>query len=645
MGETIDAARPWAPCLVAALVLAALVLAGCGGGERPVDRATREGIFVIGNSDEPKGLDPQQVSGVLESNIIRALFEGLCLEHPTEDGVSLPGAAASWDTEDNQTWVFRLQPEGRWSDGMPVTSSDFRFAYRRILSPRMGADYAWFLYYLRGAEDFHRNRRSKILCRGDGELGVDWAAWDNPAEGLRDPFRGDGRLGGLGEVGMDALGEEELDGILAGRLSFPWPDEVPEAARETIVRRNLEFLRSGDELWDRAEVGVEAPDSHTLVLHLRSPIPFFTELTKHYTFFPVPEHLIRSFVDEAGEPRIDDPFLIHEWTRPGVMVSNGPFQLKSWRMNDHIEAERNPYYWDAEQVSLNGIRFLPVTNTYTEARMFFAGQLHMTYTLPLELLPLARERYGDEFRSEPYIGSRFLRCNVTRGPLDDPRVRMALSKAIDREKLIDLLFQDDRQPATGIVPPFGDYEAAGVVGYDPEGARALLAEAGYPEGRGFPSGVGFMTTDRDDARMFAEALDGMWRKELGIRVTIQQYEWKTYLGRMSNLDYDLCVAGWIGDYLDPSTFLDMWQTGGGDNRTGWGDPTFDLLIRQAEEETDPAARLAKMKEAELVLMEAQPVIPVHWFTTNYLLSRQVEGWSPLLLNNHPYKFVRLEVAP
>jgi oligopeptide transport system substrate-binding protein len=534
---------------IPALFLTGALLLSCDG-RTAADRAVEDGMLILGNSSEPKGLDPHLVAGVLESNLIRAITEGLCNDHPEKDGIALPGAAERWEhNEDFTIWTFHLRPDGVWSDGVPVTAHDFLFSYERILTQSLGSEYSEMLFYIEGAEDFYK--------------------------------------GGTEDFGT---------------------------------------------------VGVKAIDDHTLEVTLRGSIPFLPEITKHYTWYPVPRHVV---LEHSGG-KIDVPF--SGWTKPENFVGNGPFTLKSWKINDHIEVVKNPLYWDAGRVELNGIRFLPVTNSYTEARMFYDGLLHVTYTLPPELIPYSNERYPEEVRSELYLGTRFIRCNITRPPLDNPEVRRALALTIDRASLIDNVLQGGQMPAYGMVPPFGDYETRRAVEFDPEEGKRLLAEAGYGNPGDFPR-IRLLTADRDVSKRMAEAYQGMWKQHLGIDIDIEQKEWTSYLNAMTRLEYDLADGGWIGDYLDPTTFLDMWITGGGNNRTGWSNEEFETLLKKSEHERDPLARLDILQAAESILMGDTPILPVYWYTTNYLIDSRVKGWHPMLLNHHPYKFLSLEPNP
>jgi oligopeptide transport system substrate-binding protein len=530
--------------LLAALTLGALGATGCGE-KAPIDQATADGILIRGNASEPKGLDPHLVSGVLEDNIIRALFEGLCVGHPSEDGVPLPGVAERWEANDTFTeWTFHLRHDAKWSDGAPLTAHDFTFAYQRILSPGLGAEYAGMLHYITGAQAYNEGK--------------------NP---------------------------------------------------------------------DFSSVGVRAEGDHTLHISLRGSIPFLPELTKHYTWYPVPKHAVLS------HGKMDDPF--SEWTKPGNLVSNGPFILKSWRLNDHIEVSKNPLYWDAATVKLNGIRFLPVLNSYTESRMFFNRQMHLTYALPSELIGYAKERFPGEVRQELYLGTLFLRCNTKRPALSDERVRRALCLALDRASLIENVVQGGQAPARGIVPPFGDYESPGLIHHDPEEAKRLMAEAGYPDGKGFPD-LKFLITDRDTTKRLGEAIQGIWRDTLGIRVRIEQMEWGSYLQSQFEMNYDIAMGGWIGDYLDPTTFLDMWVANNGNNNTGWSNPDYEALLTRGENTSDPAERLRVLQQAETIMLEGRPAIPIYWYTTNYLIHPAVRNWNPMLLSHQPYKFLELK---
>ena len=524
------------------LLPALLCLGGCQR-ESQVQRANREGILIIGNSNEPKGLDSQVVTGVLESNIMRALFEGLVSDHPSDDAAIVLAGAATLEPDATATvWTAGLREDAKWSDGSPVTAHDYAFAYERILSPAFAAKYAEMLYFLKGADRFNKG-------------------------------------------------------------------ETP----------------------DFKEVGVEVLDDFTLRFTLRGPTPYFPQILKHYTWNPVPRHIVLRHGSMTGKA--------NPWAKLGNIVSNGPYQLKSWCRTDHLEVERNPHYWGAADVTLNGVRFLPINNSYTEARMFRDGQLHITYTAPPEIVDLMLKENPGVIRQEPYVGTLFIRCNTTRKPLDDPRVRRALNLAFSQQDLCDKIMRGYK-PAYGMTPPMAGYDTPRAVEFNPDEARKLLAEAGYPGGKGFPR-LKYLLASRETAATTAQAIQAMWRKELGIEIEIENREWTAYLAAMQELDYDLAGSGWIGDYLDPLTFLEMWTAGNGNNLTGWTNPGFDELLAKSHQEADPAQRFALLRQAESILTAESPTLLVAWYARNYLIDPSVENWHPLLLDNHPYDVLRL----
>lgn len=622
-----------------------------------VERATEEKLLIVGNSNEPKGLDPHMVSGVLESNLLRALFEGLAVNHPSKDGHAEKGAGGAIDwkaNEDFTVWTFHLNPEGKWSDGVPVTAQDYVFSYERMLDPDLPAKYADMLFYIKNAEVVNKDQRSFVLLHKEAELPIE-------AKELREsPFvhhdktdtkdLADKAFGDLSDEekkrllkgrGLDALGPEHLKFVAVNRDFIDWPEKFDAPWQTRLLAKLEDYYQKHqegkyDSLNDLLPIGAKAIDDFTLEITLRGPIPFLPELTKHYTWFPVPRHVILKWGKK------DKPFT--DWTKPGNMVSNGPFQLKTWRVTHYIEVERNPHYWDAKNVKLNGIRFMPITSGYTEVRMFMDGLLHMTYTCPAEMIPYGRKKIPHMLRQEAYVGTRFIRCNIRVKPLEDPRVTHALAAALDRQSLIDNILQGGQQPAYGITPPFGTYETPNVVSFDVEKAKRLLTEAGYPNGEGFPE-LKFLTTDRDVSRRMAEAYQAMWKENLGINVRIEQREWTTYLQRQYDGEYELCAGGWIGDYLDPTTFLDMWTDGNGNNNTGWASDEFEGALKRAENTADAAERFKILIEAEKILLQDLPVLPVFWYTTNYLIRPEVKNWNPLLLNNHPFKYVDLVPVP
>lgn len=610
-----------------------------------MEKANREKILLVGNATDPKALDPHVVTGVIESNIIRSLFEGLVADDPKEDYGRPPGAALSWESNAEYTqWTFHLRPDGKWSDGAALTSHDFVFAYHRILHPDLAGPYADMLHFLKNAEDYNRNRRGKILVNAGLVPGVSWEAvakvpfgenskikiedlGKSPKwAGLNDEQRG--RL--AAHRGLDALDREALEWIAKEPgTRYPWPAELPAAVRGALLETMA--AKTDEDLFEAAKVGVVALDDYTLQFTMREPVPFLPGITRHYTWFPLPRHVVLRY------SKISDR--VSPWCEPGKLVGNGPFVLKEWLLNDHIEVVRNPHYRNAANVKLNGIRFIPVENYFTETRGFLAGQLHTTYQLPNALVDELKATHPEFLRQEPYVATDFIRFNINKPGLDNPKVRSALSYAVDRKLLCENLLQGN-QPAGTFTPQLGDYKPDPILGFDPEKAKQLLAEAGYPEGRGFPRYS--MLISSSGNRGTVEALQAMWRQTLGVMVDLKTMDFASYITAQQNLDYDISLGAWSGDYLDPTTFLLMWTEGNGNNNTGWFSKEYEAKLAEAAQQTDPARRLEMFRVAERMLMDAQPIIPISWRTRNYLQRPEMKGWYPLLLDNHPWAAVSLE---
>ena len=412
---------------------------------------------------------------------------------------------------------------------------------------------------------------------------------------------------------------------------------TPELAAEYVnmlfIIENAEAFNRGEVL-DFDEVGVEALDDHTLQIRLVGPTPYFTGMLQHYAWYPVHRPTI-----EAHGGMTD---LSAAWTLPENFVGNGPFILSDWRPNQLIRVDRNPYYWDAERVALNGIIFFPISDDNTERRMFDSGRLHITNTVRSNDIPNLRRTQPDRLRMDPYLATYYYRFNTTRPPLDDPRVRRALALAVDRQRLVERVTMGDQTPAYAYVPPvFEGYENQTSLRHDPERARELLAEAGFPGGEGFPR-MNLLFNTLEDHRKVAEAVVSMWNAELGINMQLENKEWMVYLADQSQLNFDVARAGWVGDYLDPITFLDMFVTDGGNNNTGWSNPEYDALIQQAQRSGTQAEHYRLLMDAERILMDEVPIAPLYWYTRIYLIDPRVKGWEPKALDNRPYKYVSLE---
>lgn len=526
-------------------ILLGLLVCGPAFARTRVAQGNREGILHLGNGSELESLDPHLTTGVPEYNVISALLEGLIRED-AETLEPRPGVAESWDiSEDGLVYTFRLREEARWSNGDPVTAEDFVFSFRRILSPRLGAEYAYMLHVLKNARDYN-----------------------------------------------------------AGELE------------------NVE------------EVGVRAEDARTLVVTLEKPAPYFIRMLNHHSFYPVHPPTV-----EAHGGAHDRS---NRWARPGTYVGNGPFTLESWQLNQSLRVVKNPTYWNADAVRLNGIVFYPVEDQQTEERMFRSGGLHKTEGIPLARIERYRRANDPAFVSHPYLATYYFLLNTTREPLTDVRVRQALALSLRRADLTERVLRAGEVPAKWFTPK-------GTAGFMPsqaleenvEEARRLMAEAGFPDGKGFPR-LTLLYNTRESHRLIAQVVQQMWREALGIEIELVNQEWQVYMVSRRELAFDIARAGWAGDYPDPHNFLDLHLSTSGNNHTGWSDPEYDDLIHRATGLQQTDERFALYDQAEAILLRDMPFIPLYWYTRTYLKHPSVRGLTPNVLARRDYTAIWLE---
>ena len=370
-------------------------------------------------------------------------------------------------------------------------------------------------------------------------------------------------------------------------------------------------------LTDFAQVGIRAHGPNKLVITLERRTPFFLSLTAFMTLLPVN----RECVEAHGDT----------WTRPGTIVTNGPFMLDEWKINRRLRLRKNPKYWDAGNVKLDTIDALTVENASTGFNIYETGGADLLTTVPLPLVDVLRTR--DDYHSSTYLGTYFYRFNVAKPPLNDVRVRKALAMSINREHVTRYITRGGEVPAATFVPVgMPGYVPAKGLPYDPGRAKALLSEAGYSNGRGFPK-IKLLYNTSESHKDIAEVVQDMWRKTLNIKVELLNQEWKVYLASTRSLDYEVGRSGWIGDYTDPNTFLDMFVTNGGNNRTGWSEPRYDALIQAAADEADPVRRMELFRKAETILLtEGVPIAPIYSMVSNNMFRSHVHGIHPNVLN-------------
>lgn len=405
------------------------------------------------------------------------------------------------------------------------------------------------------------------------------------------------------------------------------PETAASYNYQLFYVRNAKDFADG-KLKDFAQVGVRAIDDRTLEVRLENPTPFFLDLCATPALDPVPLKAIERYGDD--------------WIKPGRIVGNGAYVLVDWRINDRIRLRKNPYYWDRGQVALETVDLLPISKANVAYNFYASGEADLALDkglTPTALLDELKKR--PDFHAAPFLGSSFLRFNCAHGPFTDERVRLAFSMAVDRERIVKKITRAGELAAVTLVPPgLAGYPAPEGVRYDPQAARALLAAAGHPDGRGLPL-IRYLYNEAELNEAVAIELQSMWQDVLGVQVSLARQEWKVYLNSMNSLDYDICRSSWVGDYPDPNTFLDMFLTGGGNNRTGFSDASYDRSIADAAREPDPKKRFEILAGAEQMLIAKKAVIcPLYFYVGIQLYDpKKVAGLEPNLLDDHPIRLM------
>lgn len=385
--------------------------------------------------------------------------------------------------------------------------------------------------------------------------------------------------------------------------------------------QNAEEIVQG-KIKDPAKLGVEAVDARTVRIHLKRPTPYLLAELAHAKFMPVK----RANVERFGS----------SFTQPGNLVSNGAFILEEWTPQARIVLAKNPKYWDAANVHIDKVIFYPITSPNEELNRYRAGELDVTNSVPSAQVESLRKSAGEELRDNVQFETSYLGFNLTKPPFaGNPKLRQALSMALDRETIVDKLLKDGSVAAYGMVPPVGDpaYKAQKVswasLSQAERVARAktLYAEAGY--GPGHPLTVELRLTTNEEARKVAIAIASMWQTALGVKTSLVTEEFKMLVAHRHEKQVTQVFAdAWVGDYPDATTFLDLFTTGSGENDPGYANPKFDALIEEAGRTLDASHRALLLQQAESVLLEDNAVAPTFNHVELFLAKPYVKNYRP-----------------
>jgi len=384
----------------------------------------------------------------------------------------------------------------------------------------------------------------------------------------------------------------------------------------TEIRQNLLPVDS---------LGISAPNDSTFVVNLEYPVGFFLDLCAFEPFAPVPVDTINKYQEK--------------WTHPEHMVTPGAFKLSVWKRNEKIEVVKNSNYWDAQNVKQEKIIFKPVEDQLTGFNMFLGKEVDWIFSIPPSKLEAAKKM--PEFFNPTTFGTYYYIINCKNPGYDNKELRKALSYAIDRKKIVERVQKNIYQVAGGFVPPTPGYEPMNLELYDTVKAKAALVKSGFGPGKQ-PPHLQILFNNAETHRDNAEVVRQMWKENLGLDAEVVNYEWKVYLENTKNLNYpSVARASWIGDFPDPISFLELYTSDNGNNRTGYNNPIYDAAIKESWTIADPVSRMKKLRECENILMDDMPIIPIYYYALTELRSPKIHNAFPNPLGMYSWKDIYL----
>lgn len=432
------------------------------------------------------------------------------------------------------------------------------------------------------------------------------------------------------------------DSVVAGDFAFAWKRMLDDPGEYTYLLRVIkgagpytDAVTSGKPA-DFGTVGIEVIDTATLRVTLERPVVYFADLCAFPPMFPLHEPSMRPFARDpdpkTGVVRYDPKF-----TRKLPLVTNGPFVLTRWEFKKRLRLEKNEFYWDRANVKSDVIEqasaeeMLPAFLMYDTKAVDWVAEV--TGDIASELREKAAKGERPDLHVFPSFGTYFYSFNCKeklpdgrKNPLFDVRVRRALSMALDKRIIVEQVTRMGERPADTYIPRgvFKDYQSPDGAPFDVDGARKLLADAGYPNGQGFPA-LSILFNNGMQHGDIAQSVVNQWRKNLGIAVTLEGVEIKVFRQRLHGKDYSIARASWFGDYNDPSTFTDKYLSVSENNDAAWLNKTYDAHCDAAASETDPAERLRDFERAEKLLLDEAPILPVYYYVNAYLHRDNVKG--------------------
>ena len=424
------------------------------------------------------------------------------------------------------------------------------------------------------------------------------------------------------------------DPVTAQDFALSWeralgPTFGADYASQLYLVKNAKAFNEG-QIKDFQQVGVHVVDAQTLSVDLENPTPYFIDMCAFATLAPVHMPTLKKHGTS--------------WIKPENVVTNGPYLLAEWRLDDHIRLKKNPAYWDAANVKMATVEVKPINDANTALNYFVTGATDLMMDKGMVPPSLTKKLKQQEwFHTGPFLGTWFIRINVTKAPFTDPRVRQALALAVDKKRIVEKITMLGENTAESLTPPGAgqNFQPPPGLGYNPQKARELLAQAGFPDGKGFPR-IEYLYIPLGVEKNIAVELQAMWKDNLHIEVGLTKQEQKIWLASLRELRYDMCRSSWVGDYNDPNTFLEMFTSGNGNNRTGFTSPVYDQRVVDAAAEADVAKRSAIFQQLEKQLVsDDTAIIPVYFYVgVQFYHAERLGGVQANLIDDHPFRCMR-----
>lgn len=594
--------------------------------------------YTICNNTEVHTLDPAQAEGVPEGRILWSIFEGL-YAHDPRTLEPIPGVAESCEIlDDGKRYVFHLRKNVRWSDGSLMTAGDFVYSMRRVLHPITASPYPHELWYIVNA-DRYTKRELKVDDQVEIELNAEeqqptdkgllhnTALLNKKNRILKGTLREIHQVPSTEKFKPDGTPENDLTPEYVVEIdsqSISFHPTKEKSRRYTALTLDFEL------------VPIRALDDRTLEIVLKHPVPYFLELMAFYPYSPVQ----RDCVEKYGP----------DWTRPENIVCNGPFRLQEHRFRERIRVVKNKHYWDAATVKLNTVDFLSIEGTSTALNLYLTGQADWIERVPPTVMGELQRLKRPDYNPAAYITTSFYRFNVTHKLIQNKKLRQALNMAIDKQAICETIVRGGQQPARNLVSPVIDnHDPALGPAFDPVAAKKIFAAAcdelraaGETIDTEHPLTLQLQFNNHELHSAVAQFIQSQWQTHLGLRVELNELEWGSYLKNMNTLEYEISRAGWVADYKDPYAFIGLFSSDSTQNNTGWKNERYDALLEKIRNELDTDKRRALLHEAEALLMDEMPIIPLYFDQSTGLSRTFVHGVYPNYHDIHPLKYISID---